>query len=41
MRGGSFRFPGGDARSAGRNYNTPEFLSEGIGLRVVLGPALH
>lgn len=37
MRGGSWRYPGGDARSAARNFNLPEFASYGIGIRVVLG----
>ena len=36
MRGGSWRFPGGDARSAARNFNVPDFASYGIGIRVVL-----
>jgi formylglycine-generating enzyme required for sulfatase activity len=36
MRGGSWRFAGGDARSAARNFNLPEFASYGIGIRVVL-----
>ena len=38
MRGGSWVFPGGDARSADRNFNPPIFSSFGIGIRVVLGP---
>ncbi len=37
MRGGSWHFPGGDARSADRNFNSPDFASFGIGFRVVLG----
>jgi formylglycine-generating enzyme required for sulfatase activity len=41
MRGGSFRFPGGDARSAARNFNPPDFASEGIGFRVVLAPRYY
>jgi formylglycine-generating enzyme required for sulfatase activity len=40
MRGGNWRFPGGDARSAARNFNAPDFAGPGIGFRVVLGPAL-
>jgi len=39
MRGGSWHFAGGDARSANRNFNVPDFASWGIGIRVVLGPA--
>jgi len=39
MRGGSWRFPGGDARSAARNFNPPDFASDGVGIRVVLGRA--
>jgi formylglycine-generating enzyme required for sulfatase activity len=39
MRGGSWRFAGGDARPAARNFNPPDFASDGIGFRVVLGPA--
>ena len=39
MGGGSWRFPGGDARSAARNFNTPDFASFGIGIRVVLAQA--
>lgn len=38
MRGGSWHFPGGDARSADREFNGPDFASFGIGIRVVLGP---
>jgi len=41
MRGGSAYFPGGDCRSAARDYNPPNFSSHGIGFRVVLGPPLH
>ena len=41
MRGGSWRYPGGDARSAARNFNVPDFASYGIGIRVVLGHALQ
>ena len=37
MRGGSWHFPSGDARSADRNFNPPDFASFGIGFRVVLG----
>jgi formylglycine-generating enzyme required for sulfatase activity len=37
MRGGSWVFAGGDARSADRNYNPPDFASYGVGFRVVLG----
>ncbi len=40
MRGGSWHYPGGDARSADRNFNVPDFQSFGIGFRVVLGPSL-
>ena len=40
MRGGSFRFAGGDCRAATREYNPPTFASDGIGIRVVLGPQL-
>jgi len=36
MRGGSWRKAGGDTRSAARNFNTPEVVSDGIGFRVVL-----
>jgi formylglycine-generating enzyme required for sulfatase activity len=39
MRGGSWHFAAGDARSADRNFNAPDFASFGIGIRVVLGPA--
>jgi formylglycine-generating enzyme required for sulfatase activity len=38
MRGGSWHFAGGDARSADRNFNVPDFASFGIGIRVVLAP---
>ena len=41
MRGGSVFYAGDNARSAARNYNSPTFLSHGIGIRVVLGPPLH
>jgi len=41
MRGGSWHFGGGDARSADRNFNAPDFKSFGIGFRVVLGPTLN
>lgn len=41
MRGGSWRFPGGDARSAARNLNAPDFASYGIGIRVVLSEVRH
>ncbi|MBU6401702.1 MAG: formylglycine-generating enzyme family protein [Verrucomicrobia bacterium] len=40
MRGGNWRFPGGDARSAARNFNPPDFAGPGIGFRAVLGPVL-
>ena len=40
MRGGNWRFPGGDARSAARNFNVPGFAGPGIGFRVVLGQVL-
>ena len=40
MRGGSWHFPGGNARSATRSYNSPDFASFGVGIRVVLGPTL-
>ena len=40
MRGGSWSHPGGDARSAARNFNPPDFYDTGIGFRVVLAPPL-
>ncbi|HEY5914224.1 MAG TPA: formylglycine-generating enzyme family protein [Verrucomicrobiae bacterium] len=40
MRGGSWHFAAGDSRPADRNFNVPDFMSFGIGFRVVLGPAL-
>ncbi len=40
MRGGSYRFPGGDARSASRTFNPADFAADGIGFRPVLGPQL-
>jgi formylglycine-generating enzyme required for sulfatase activity len=41
MRGGSWLYPGGDARPAARNFNQPDFYSDGIGIRVVLAPPLQ
>jgi formylglycine-generating enzyme required for sulfatase activity len=41
LRGGSFIYSGDPDRSAARYYNPPNFASDGIGIRVVLGPPLH
>ena len=41
MRGGSAFYTPDDCRCAARNFNTPDFHSHGIGIRVVLGSPLH
>lgn len=41
MRGGSAFYPPDSDRCAARNFNSPDFKSHGIGIRVVLGPPQH